>query len=161
MKRLLLPLLAALALPTAVNANVDPEVHNLCLRAVDYQGCVNAHSGKSNAMEIFNNPGTATSKGNSFPYGYAYIGQGYCAEVICKMGGKNNPLLAGKKWKCTPRWGETRANLEPGPKVRIGIDNKCPMDEPKYGWSNTCESPYVEPIKADRIEGRRNYTSGY
>jgi len=35
------------------------------------------------------------------------------------------------------------------------------MDEPKYGWSNTCESPYFEPIKADRIEGRRNYTSGY
>ena len=33
MKLLLLPLLAALALPTAVNANVDPEVRKLCLPA--------------------------------------------------------------------------------------------------------------------------------
>ena len=31
MKRLLLPLLAVIALPTAVNAEVDPKVHNLCL----------------------------------------------------------------------------------------------------------------------------------
>ena len=36
MKNLLLPLLAALALPTAVNAGVDPEVHKLCLPVADY-----------------------------------------------------------------------------------------------------------------------------
>ena len=47
MKRLLLPLLAALALPTVVNANVDPEVHKLCLSAADYLGCVKAMSTKS------------------------------------------------------------------------------------------------------------------
>ena len=47
MKRLLLPLLAALALPTAVNANVDPKVAEICMKAVDFQGCVNAMSGKS------------------------------------------------------------------------------------------------------------------
>jgi len=40
MKRLLLTLLAALALPNAVNANVDPEVHKLCLPAKDYAGCI-------------------------------------------------------------------------------------------------------------------------
>tara|TARA_A100000172_G_scaffold80931_2_gene71958 strand:+ start:859 stop:1539 length:681 start_codon:yes stop_codon:yes gene_type:complete len=40
MKRLLIPLLAAIALPTAVNARVDPEVHKLCLPAADYKGCV-------------------------------------------------------------------------------------------------------------------------
>jgi len=39
-KRLLLALLGALALPTAVNAGVDPEVHKLCLPAADYKGCV-------------------------------------------------------------------------------------------------------------------------
>ena len=43
MKRLLLPLLAALALPTAVNANVDAEVHKKCLEARDYAGCVNTN----------------------------------------------------------------------------------------------------------------------
>ena len=44
MQRLLLPLLAALALPTAVNAGVDPEVHNLCKDVSDYMGCVKANS---------------------------------------------------------------------------------------------------------------------
>ena len=44
MKRLLLPLLTALALPTAVNAGVDPEVHNLCKNVSDYMGCVKANS---------------------------------------------------------------------------------------------------------------------
>ena len=46
MKRLLLPLLAALALPTAVNAGVDPAVHNLCKDVSDYMGCVKANSKK-------------------------------------------------------------------------------------------------------------------
>ena len=39
MERLLPPLLAALALPTSVNANVDAEVHKKCLEARDYAGC--------------------------------------------------------------------------------------------------------------------------
>ena len=51
MKRLLLPLLAALALPTAVNANVDPKVAEICMKAVDFQGCVNAMSEKSQGFE--------------------------------------------------------------------------------------------------------------
>ena len=44
MKRLLLPLLAALALPTAVNAGIDPKVHDLCKDVSDYRGCVKANS---------------------------------------------------------------------------------------------------------------------
>ena len=41
MKRLLLSLIAALALPCAVNADgIDPEVHKLCLPAKDYAGCI-------------------------------------------------------------------------------------------------------------------------
>ena len=40
MKRLLLPLLAALALPTAVNAEISDELHKKCLEARDYAGCV-------------------------------------------------------------------------------------------------------------------------
>jgi len=44
MKLLLLPLLAALALPTAVNANVDPEVRKLCLPAADFEGCVRSYT---------------------------------------------------------------------------------------------------------------------
>ena len=40
MKRFLLPLLAAIALPTAVNAEVDKKIHELCLPANDYAGCI-------------------------------------------------------------------------------------------------------------------------
>ena len=47
MKRLLLPLLAALALPTAVNANVAPKVAEMCMKAVDFKGCVETISGGS------------------------------------------------------------------------------------------------------------------
>ena len=59
MKRLLIPLLAALALPTAVNANVDPKVAEMCMKAVDFQGCVNAMTGVNknvkNKEELFSN----------------------------------------------------------------------------------------------------------
>jgi len=51
MKRLLLPLLAALALPTAVNANIDPKITEICLKAVDFQGCVKAMTGQSDGIE--------------------------------------------------------------------------------------------------------------
>ena len=40
---MLLPLLAALALPTAVEANIDPKVHKICRDAKDYMGCVQAN----------------------------------------------------------------------------------------------------------------------
>ena len=46
LKRLLLPLLAALALPTAVNAEVTDEIHNRCKDVSDYMGCVKANSKK-------------------------------------------------------------------------------------------------------------------
>ena len=40
MKRLLLPLLSAFALPTVVNALISDELHKKCLEARDYSGCV-------------------------------------------------------------------------------------------------------------------------
>ena len=45
MKYLLLPLLASLAYPTAINANVDPKVAEICMKAVDFKGCVESMSG--------------------------------------------------------------------------------------------------------------------
>ena len=47
MKRFLLPLLAAISLPTAVKANLDPKITEMCMKAVDFQGCVNAMTGNS------------------------------------------------------------------------------------------------------------------
>ena len=43
MKHLLLALLAALALPTSVEANIDPKVHKICKDAKDYMGCAQAN----------------------------------------------------------------------------------------------------------------------
>ena len=52
MKRLLLPLLAALVLPTAVNANVDPEVLKVCLLAADFEGCVRTYSKPKRRVKV-------------------------------------------------------------------------------------------------------------
>ena len=47
MKRLLLPLLAALALPTAAQAEISDEIHKRCLDARDYSGCVRTNQSSS------------------------------------------------------------------------------------------------------------------
>ena len=53
MKRLLFPLLAALALPTAVNATkFDPDAHQICLEANDYIGCM-INNSSSNSQKSY------------------------------------------------------------------------------------------------------------
>ena len=53
MKRFLVPFLAALALPTVANANVDPKIAEICMKATDFQGCVKSMSGqKKNNLSI-------------------------------------------------------------------------------------------------------------
>ena len=47
MKRLLLPLIAFLVLPTAIKANVDPKIVEICMKAADFTGCVNTMSGNN------------------------------------------------------------------------------------------------------------------
>ena len=54
MKSLILPLLAALALPTDVNAEVDPNIHKLCLPATDYAGCIKFQTKNKNTSVIQN-----------------------------------------------------------------------------------------------------------
>ena len=62
MKHLLLPLLAAIALPTTVNANVSLEVHNICRDVSDYLGCVKANQvedslkSKNEEVILYKNP---------------------------------------------------------------------------------------------------------
>ena len=51
MKRLLLPLLAALSLPTAVNAGISDELHKKCLEARDYAGCVTTNKNLSHKKD--------------------------------------------------------------------------------------------------------------
>ena len=43
MKHLLLPLIAFITLPNAINAEISDELHERCLEARDYAGCVNTN----------------------------------------------------------------------------------------------------------------------
>ena len=45
MKKIIFPLLACIALPTTIQANVDPKVAEICMKAVDFKGCVEIMSG--------------------------------------------------------------------------------------------------------------------
>ncbi len=153
MRRLLL-LSLLLSFSSSAQATVDRTTHKKCLQAKDYLGCVKAHSVDSGLKEVITNPGTATANGNACPIGYAYIGQGYCREVLCTWMGKNSTVLGGKKWKCPPS-GIDGFSLAFGAQSRIGNDPACSSGEPEIGWTSTCEAPYKEPPKSKRTEGRR------
>jgi len=72
MKRLLFPLLAALALPTAVNAGVDPAVHNLCKDVADYMGCVKANS-NNKSWNIFKKKNISEDNKELNKFGFRYF----------------------------------------------------------------------------------------
>ena len=85
----LLRLLASIVLispigPIAVAGDVAAEIHKLCIKAVDYRGCVEAQAG------------TPQYLGNKCPSNHAYIGDGYCQRVYCDWvglgGGHHEPL---------------------------------------------------------------------
>ena len=40
--------MAFIALPTAMQANIDPKVAEICMKATDFQGCVESMSGQKN-----------------------------------------------------------------------------------------------------------------
>ncbi len=149
MKRLLLlPLLLGLTSP--VQARVDPEVHKLCKDVKDYFGCVKAMTGKGGEIKQV--------IGNECPTGYAYTGQGNCREVRCvdrslsTVG--NDQIIGGKKWRCRNSIGSSWSLALGGNRKDIGTNPKCPSGEPEIGWTSTCEAPYEEPPKKDRILGR-------
>ena len=53
MKRLIIPFLSFIALPSAIQANIDPKVAEICMKASDFQGCVKSMSGfKEKKLEI-------------------------------------------------------------------------------------------------------------
>ena len=109
MKRFLFPILAALALPNAVNANVDPEIAEFCMKAADFQGCVKAMTTKpTNSQNMRIIRGETEVTGNTCPDNHAYTGGGYCQRVMCdglnwwvrEFSARHDPLLEGKGWEC-------------------------------------------------------------
>ncbi len=150
MKRLLLPLLAALALPTAVNANVDPKVAEFCLKATDFAGCVKAMTTKSAdipSMRMID--GGIELTGNSCPEGFVYAGAGNCRDYgVAYDGGMKVEgiglwvvgLAKRPNWVSWIGFGEEI--------VRAVIDDKCPKVEPYFYTRSSCQSrPVITDMK--------------
>ena len=159
MKRLLLPLIATLAFPTAVNAEVDPEVHSICLKASDYAGCVKVQTeGIAAPTRMIIQEGASISEGNACPDSHAYVGNGYCQRVFCDIGGArlfasgHDRRLGGKGWVCKPRWDFAGGSLKfstDSPAVRTSFDKRCPSEQPEIGRNNSCQNGLSEKeIKA-------------
>ena len=92
---LILNLLVGL-IPVA-QAEVDPKIHNMCLQAQDYLGCVKAQTTKPTEIQNLRLiQGKTELTGNSCPQGYGYSGAGYCTNVICADRWMFKPILISK-----------------------------------------------------------------
>ena len=157
MKLFLLPLLAALALPTSVNAEIDKKTAEFCLKAADFAGCVETMSGITNNKRLIIDQGLSKSEGNSCPPFHAYIGDGYCQAIGCyKSGGDHDARLGGKGWRCKknpmPILGHGRSlKFLNTTAVRASIDKNCPLTEPEIGRNNSCQNGTKEAPKDQRI----------
>ena len=84
MKRFLLPIIATLAFPNTVNAEVSFEIHNRCRTANDYFGCVEANKigdfSKNNNEEIIIYQNPFNSLQSCF---YEAIDQGLDPNLVC------------------------------------------------------------------------------
>ena len=47
MKRLAVTLLAFISFPSIANANLDPKIAEMCMKASDFKGCVESMSGEA------------------------------------------------------------------------------------------------------------------
>ena len=61
--------LIAGAIPVTAAGEVAPEIHQLCLHAADYRGCIEAQAG------------TPEYLGNNRPENHAYVGEGKCQRL--------------------------------------------------------------------------------
>ena len=157
MKRFLLPILAALALPNAVNANVDPEIAEFCMKAADFQGCVKAMTTKpTNSQNMRIIRGETEVTGNTCPDNHAYTGGGYCQRVMCdglnwwvrEFSARHDPLLEGKGWKCQ---GQKKLMLTGYP-IKATVSDKCPLREPIVGTTSSCVTQFSLDVQAGKID---------
>lgn len=149
MKKKLIYLLALGLLSPAI-ASVNPKIAEFCLKAQDFQGCVKSMSGESDSSgdkttRQIQSRGMDITEGNSCPANFAYIGGGKCQKVMCvRWGDGNNPLLAGKGFKCSAGVFGSRNNLQfEGPIVMASLDKKCPPGELSEGFASTCHMSFV------------------
>ena len=129
--------LIAGAIPVSAAGEVDPEIHQLCLQAADYRGCVEAQAGTPDYL------------GNKCPENHAYVGEGKCQRVYCDWvglgGGHHEPLVAGKSsWRCGNNYNFWKDELQVGilrlgATVKVEQTSDCPSIAPQEGWNSSCE----------------------
>lgn len=151
-------ILVMLLLPFSAGAvpnNVPKQVLDACLKASDFQGCVNVMTGKSTApveTKITVDMDKIRSTGNSCPSGYAYIGGGYCREVRCYINARgHDPLLGGKGWSCSGGY-TMQFTGEP---IRATTDERFPLVEPELGKQYSIQNGLTEAeLKAGKFQKR-------
>lgn len=134
--------LPLIAIPTLSKAQVNPEIHNLCVAAKDYLGCVKAMKGDSTSSERQTvDIDMIRSTGNRCPSTMAYTGAGYCEKVICIPNYRGHDYrLGGKGWSC--KGGMTLQFT--GTPIRATTDERCSLTEPEIGKNNSCQNGLSE-----------------
>ena len=155
MKRLLLPLLASLALPTAVSANVDSEVHKLCLPAADYLGCVKAMTTKSTDIPSLRLiEGAKELSGNKCAGGFVYAGAGDCRQVISYLTARGTPvgvaLIAQDYEEVCGIFGCMALTLSTYSQKAV-LDPSCPNKEP-FPFTNSSCDERPKPLSEKRLK---------
>ena len=165
MRKLLISLLAAIALPSSINAEVDPKVHKLCLPAADYLGCIKGQLGNlAIPSRVINQQGASIIEGNACPRDYAYAGGGYCKNVVEKRMFAPLRELQRYGWVCEKTLGLcNRGHVDWGELTeRAYYDPKCPSIEPGIGAPNSCAVPKEKkkkPIKEKKKPVKINCNS--
>ena len=140
-------------------ANVDPKIAEFCLKAQDFQGCVDSLSGKkpeatTTTIRQVQQQGANLTEGNSCPAQHAYSGGGYCQRVICVkrglFGKGHSQYLGDRGMKCDGgselTWDNT---YQP---IRASVTSNCPLYEPEIGFQSTCvEANHKGYVKAIAI----------
>lgn len=137
--------LISLGSPTALGQNSVPQtVIDKCMKAADFQGCVNVMTGKTSApveTKITVDLDKIRNTGNSCPSGFAYIGGGYCQGIGCYYNPRGHDYrLGGKGWSCS---GGNTMQFK-GEPIRATTDERCPLVEPEIGKINSCTNGLSE-----------------
>ncbi len=155
MKRIGLTVLSLSFLTIGAHAAPPQEVIDQCMKASDFEGCVKVMTGQTDAgqeTKITVDLDKIRSTGNMCPSTHAYTGAGYCQEVKCfRNPSGHESRLGGKGWSC--KGGLTMQFV--GQPIRATTDERCPLEEPDIGKSNSC----VNGLSEQEIEsGIRIFT---
>ena len=135
---------AAFAVQAPIKAQVDPKIAEFCLKAQDFQGCVNSMTGKSSdnkETKVTVDLDKIRTTGNFCPSSYGYVGAGYCERIICVVNYSGHDYrLGGKGWSCK---GGNTLQFD-GTPLRATTDERCPLEEPEIGKQNSCQNGLTE-----------------